>query len=152
MQRAAALDGAAAQVEARAYHAAPVPEPPPALWHNRIKESVGRALGQKQPFEELVFRLAPRGVWLHKANPVRWACIRAHLWRPLDGLLLAAIIANAITLALDSNAPGFKDTQLAQSLQTANYVFIVLFAMEAAIRIIAMGFIIPPASYLRDGA
>ncbi len=55
------------------------------------------------------------------------------------------------TLAMASNRPGFDDTTLGQGLRLANYVFIGLFAAEAAIKIVALGFVLAPGTYLRNG-
>ncbi|KAJ9520848.1 hypothetical protein QJQ45_014049 [Haematococcus lacustris] len=61
------------------------------------------------------------------------------------------IIANCITLALEAPTPAFPATALGRSLALANYVFIGLFTAEAALKILALGFVLAPNTYLRNG-
>lgn len=67
-------------------------------------------------------------------------------------LPVQAIFANCVTLAMASSKPGFEESSLGQSLTIANYVFVALFALEALIKIIALGFMFSPHTYLRNGA
>ena len=47
--------------------------------------------------------------------------------------------------------PGFDESQMGRALWVCKTVFIGMFAFEALIKIIAMGFILSPGSYLRQG-
>ncbi len=63
----------------------------------------------------------------------------------------AVIFANCITLALDSNRPGFIDTSMAQSLVVADFFFLGVFTVEMLMKMIAFGLFMLPGSYFRNG-
>lgn len=84
-------------------------------------------------------------------NPLRKACIQAISWRPFDMFFLMVIIANSVSLCMGTNRPEMEQTTLGKHLKIANYVFIALFTLEAALKIVALGFIWAPNTYLRDG-
>ena len=65
--------------------------------------------------------------------------------------MLTVILANCVTLAMQSNKPGFEDSSLGQSLKQSNYVFIAIFMFEAMCKIIALGFVLAEYTYLRNG-
>ena len=65
--------------------------------------------------------------------------------------MLTVILANCVTLALDSNQPGFGESSMGMALTRANYVFIGVFIFEAACKIIALGFLFAEHTYLRSG-
>eukprot|EP00967_Tisochrysis_lutea_P126957 scaffold215392_cov19-Tisochrysis_lutea.AAC.1 len=50
-----------------------------------------------------------------------------------------------------SNAPGFRETQLGRQLQKIDYVFLAFFTLEAMFKIVAMGLVMAPNTYLRNG-
>ncbi len=103
--------------------------------------------------QDLSFRLAPDSLWvLDKQHPARKACILLVHWRAFEAFILLTVLANCVTLSLDSNRPGFDTTSLGQGLKLSNYCFIAIFAAEALFKIIALGFILEPNTYLRDGA
>ncbi|PNH08113.1 Sodium channel protein type 4 subunit alpha [Tetrabaena socialis] len=52
---------------------------------------------------------------------------------------------------MSSNRLGFVDTPLGGSLEKLEYVWVAIFAMEALLKIVAMGFLLHPGAYLRDG-
>ncbi|GFH11380.1 EF-hand domain-containing protein, partial [Haematococcus lacustris] len=66
-------------------------------------------------------------------------------------VLSVIIIVNCITLALDDPSPAFPSSTLGRNLAVANYVFIALFTVEAVLKIIALGFVLGPNTYLRSG-
>lgn len=103
--------------------------------------------------QDLSFHLAPVSLFLldkHESG-LRRVCIQAINWKPFDWFFLLAILANCVVLALDTPKPGQEDSQLGNSLRLANYVFIALFTLEAVLKIIALGFLLAPYTYLRDG-
>lgn len=65
--------------------------------------------------------------------------------------MLLVIVANCVTLAMQSSRPGFNETTLGQSLVYADYFFIAAFALEMVIKVIALGFVTQEHSYLRSG-
>jgi len=50
-----------------------------------------------------------------------------------------------------SHQPGFDETQLGQALVYADYVFAVCFSFEMVMKVMAMGLVLQPGTYLRDG-
>jgi len=95
--------------------------------------------------------LDPRSLFIFKLqNPVRAVClkIKQSVW--FDGFILLAICINSIFLALDRyDLDPASDT--AQSIFYAEWVFLVIFALELVIKVIALGLVLRPKSYLRDG-
>ena len=51
-----------------------------------------------------------------------------------------------------SHKPGFDQTKLAQVLNNAEYAFLGVFGTEMVLKIIAMGLVMDPGTYLRNGA
>ena len=68
-----------------------------------------------------------------------------------EWVMLAAILANCVTLAMSSNKPGFDESSLGRSLKLSNYVFIAIFMFEAMCKIIALGLLFAEHTYLRSG-
>lgn len=62
------------------------------------------------------------------------------------------ILANCVTLAMYSHQPGFDATQLGQALGYADYVFAACFSLEFLLKVVAMGLVMQPGTYLRNGA
>ena len=83
--------------------------------------------------------------WLRK--PV----VRLVRWRPFDWIMLLVILANCVTLAMQSNQPGFEDSDLGISLMQSEYFFVGSFAVEMILKIIALGFISGEHTYLHSG-
>lgn len=67
------------------------------------------------------------------------------LYRWFDRLILLVILVNSIFLALDSPSDNTKNYQF-----YADYVFLVIYTIEMCLKVIAMGFLLRPHSYLRD--
>lgn len=84
-------------------------------------------------------------------NVVRKPCIRLARWKMLEWIMLCVILANCVTLCMDSNAPGFQETVLYARLSGLNYFFIAAFSIEMTIKIIALGFVLGQHTYLRNG-
>ena len=98
------------------------------------------------------YKLAPTALLvLKKDNFIRKPLIRFVKWKPFDWFMLTVILANCITLAMQSNAPGFADSPMGQALRLSDLVFIALFTWEAACKIIALGFLFAQHTYLRSG-
>ena len=62
-----------------------------------------------------------------------------------DRIILMTIVANSIVLAAED--PTEKKNTL---LETLDYIFLAIFSFEMVLKIIAMGFVMKPHSYLRD--
>ncbi|XP_042203567.1 voltage-dependent calcium channel type A subunit alpha-1-like isoform X5 [Homarus americanus] len=72
-------------------------------------------------------------------------------WPPFEYAVLLTIIANCIVLALEEHLPEGDKTLLAQNLleKTEPY-FLFIFCVEASLKILALGFVLHPRSYLRN--
>ena len=84
-------------------------------------------------------------------NLVRKPLIRLVRWRAFEGFILLIIVANCVTLAMQSNKPGFNESSMGRSLTYMNYAFIGIFMSEALMKIIALGLIFGEHTYLRSG-
>ena len=104
-----------------------------------------------RPYSELCAGLAPRTLgMLPQQSHVRRACIYAVKSRLFERLSLTLILANCVFLAMDSNAPDFSRTHIGFVLGLAEWFFLVAFTIEMVLKILALGFISTPGSYLRD--
>ncbi|KAJ9468915.1 Muscle calcium channel subunit alpha-1 [Diplonema papillatum] len=106
--------------------------------------------------------------WKHVGNTMSWynldesplfivpkrGWVRLHAVRFVDGAvfrctILFAIVMNALSLAFD--IPETKDNESIQNfLYVANFVFLVIFTAEAALKTLAMGFAQHKGAYLRS--
>ena len=69
---------------------------------------------------------------------------------PLLDTVLLTIIANCIVLALEEHLPNGDRTILAQELEATEPYFLGIFTVEAALKILALGFVLHRGSYLRN--
>ena len=88
---------------------------------------------------------------LSVSNPLRSACIRLVEWKPFDLFILANIFATCVVLALMNPDPESDTSDINLKLNKAEIFFMIVFAGEAIIKIIAMGFVLHPGAYLRNG-
>ena len=98
------------------------------------------------------YELAPRALLvLRKDNFLRKPFIRLVRWKFFDWTMLAVILANCVTLGMDSNRPGFAESTMGIALARSNVVFLGIFIFEASCKIIALGFVFAEYTYLRSG-
>ncbi|CAL4058844.1 unnamed protein product, partial [Meganyctiphanes norvegica] len=71
-------------------------------------------------------------------------------WPPFEYAVLLTIIANCVVLALEEHLPFSDKTTLAQELEKTEPYFLVIFCIEASLKILALGFVFHPKSYLRN--
>eukprot|EP00198_Chlamydomonas_reinhardtii_P012138 XP_001701475.1 voltage-gated Ca2+ channel, alpha subunit [Chlamydomonas reinhardtii] len=90
-------------------------------------------------------------LFLRKSNFVRKWCVYTTHTRVFEWTILAAIIANCVTLAVSSNRQDFDETPLGRTLVNLEYLWVAIFTTEALLKIVAMGFVLAPGTYLRDG-
>ncbi|KAJ9592911.1 hypothetical protein L9F63_015416, partial [Diploptera punctata] len=64
--------------------------------------------------------------------------------------VLLTIIANCVVLALEEHLPCKDKTILAQKLEKTEVYFLGIFCVEASLKILALGFVLHPRSYLRN--
>eukprot|EP00760_Papus_ankaliazontas_P035196 PhM_4_TR7667/c0_g1_i1/m.28456 len=82
-------------------------------------------------------------------SPFRLWCIRVAISRTFARIVLIVIILNTVTLALDT--PENEDNATIQAVvNVTDDIFFSLFALEAAIKIVAAGFVAHQRSYLRS--
>lgn len=83
--------------------------------------------------------------------PIRSGLIWLIRSKYFDRTILVAIILNCIALMLDSKRPNFEETGLGKGLMPFEYLFLGIFTAEMIIKIVAMGFMLSPHTYMRDG-
>ena len=71
-------------------------------------------------------------------------------WPPFEYAVLLTIIANCVVLALEEHLPHGDKTVLSQKLELTESYFLGIFTVEAALKIIALGLVMHPESYLRN--
>ena len=98
------------------------------------------------------YELAPTSLFvLRKDNLVRKPLIRLVRLTVFEWVMLTVILANCVTLTMQSNKPGFDESALGRALALSDVVFISMFIFEAACKIIALGFVLDEHTYLRSG-
>ena len=83
-------------------------------------------------------------------NQFRWVCICiVHNWA-FEGFIIFIIMCNSFLLAYED--PTVEYTGEAKQIMTfAENVFMAVYTIEMIMKIIALGFVMQPHSYLRDG-
>eukprot|EP00755_Sulcionema_specki_P036080 Sspe_Gene.22096::Locus_8356_Transcript_1_1_Confidence_1.000_Length_6454::g.22096::m.22096/K04854/CACNA1G; voltage-dependent calcium channel T type alpha-1G len=85
---------------------------------------------------------------LPASNPFRRAMIRLMDHPKFDPVILTVIMLNCITLAMAD--PSLADVETIQNiLNVAEYFFLIIFTLEASVKIIALGLVLHRGSYLR---
>ncbi|XP_031294729.1 voltage-dependent L-type calcium channel subunit alpha-1S isoform X2 [Camelus dromedarius] len=105
----------------------------------------------KKPVPEVLPR-PPRALFcLTLENPVRKACISVVEWKPFETIILLTIFANCVALAVYLPMPEDDNNTLNLGLEKLEYFFLIVFSIEAAMKIIAYGFLFHQDAYLRSG-
>uniref|UniRef100_A0A8C9W7H5 Voltage-dependent L-type calcium channel subunit alpha n=1 Tax=Scleropages formosus TaxID=113540 RepID=A0A8C9W7H5_SCLFO len=95
-------------------------------------------------------------------NPIRRACISIVEWKPFEIIILLTIFANCVALAVyipfpedDSNATNSNLSTLITPVplfqERVEYLFLIIFTVEAFLKVIAYGLLFHPNAYLRNG-
>ncbi|TGZ67466.1 hypothetical protein CRM22_004775 [Opisthorchis felineus] len=84
-------------------------------------------------------------------NPLRKLCIGIVEWKPFEYLILLTIMANCCALGAVSPYPDQDSNALNHILEKIENVFIVIFTVECALKIVAFGFVMHSGAYLRNG-
>ncbi|XP_026677370.1 voltage-dependent calcium channel type A subunit alpha-1 [Diaphorina citri] len=87
---------------------------------------------------------------LSETNTVRQYTRFIIEWPPFEYAVLLTIIANCVVLALEEHLPKGDKTALAKKLETTETYFLAIFCVEASLKILALGFVLHPGSYLRN--
>ncbi|KAM7445212.1 hypothetical protein ABFA07_006340 [Porites harrisoni] len=87
---------------------------------------------------------------LSETNPIRRLSKLIVEWKVFEYFILLAIAANCIVLALNTPLPEEDRTELSMKLEKAELYFVLIFCIEALLKIMAYGFLLHPGSYLRN--
>ena len=82
-------------------------------------------------------------------NPIREMCRQLSSHKLFDSFILGCILISSFCLALD-NPLNDPDGGLANALIAIDLVFSIIFMVELVTKVISLGFILHPGSYLRD--
>ena len=85
---------------------------------------------------------------IRRSNPFRMLMKKIVSSWSFEAGIICAIVVSSVTLTLES--PLYKDPTLAQVLQVCDIFFLIIFSIEAVMKVIAFGFILPYDSYLSD--
>uniref|UniRef100_A0A8C7RDR8 Voltage-dependent L-type calcium channel subunit alpha n=1 Tax=Oncorhynchus mykiss TaxID=8022 RepID=A0A8C7RDR8_ONCMY len=83
-------------------------------------------------------------------NPFRKACINIVEWKPFEIIILLTIFANCVALAVFLPMPEDDNNATNTSLESLEYIFLVIFTLECFLKIIAYGFVFHEGAYLRN--
>ncbi|XP_062996842.1 voltage-dependent L-type calcium channel subunit alpha-1S [Elgaria multicarinata webbii] len=110
---------------------------------------------QKEKAKKAALELPPRPprslLCLTLQNPVRKACIAIVEWKPFETVILLTIFANCVALAIYLPMPEDDTNKVNSRLEKLEYFFLLVFAIEAMLKIIAYGFLFHADAYLRNG-
>ncbi|VDD79125.1 unnamed protein product [Mesocestoides corti] len=84
-------------------------------------------------------------------NPLRKMCIGIVEWKPFEYLILITILGNCFALGSHTPYPDGDSNGTNSILEKVENVFIVIFTIECFLKIIALGFVMHPGAYLRNG-
>ncbi|KAK1152751.1 voltage-dependent L-type calcium channel subunit alpha-1S-like [Acipenser oxyrinchus oxyrinchus] len=87
---------------------------------------------------------------LNLRNPFRKACISIVEWKPFEIIILLTIFANCVALAVFLPMPEDDTNNGNVSLEKVEYIFLIVFTIEAFLKIVAYGFLFHPDAYLRN--
>ncbi|XP_072915388.1 voltage-dependent L-type calcium channel subunit alpha-1C isoform X5 [Hemitrygon akajei] len=94
----------------------------------------------------------PRALFcLTLKNPVRRACINIVEWKPFEIIILLTIFANCVALAVYIPFPEDDSNATNSNLEQVEYLFLIIFTVEAFLKVIAYGLLFHPNAYLRNG-
>ena len=103
--------------------------------------------------DEPCWFFADRSLFLFsKTNPIRKVCMLITKWPPFETIILITILASCVVMALEEHLPGNDLSERTKQLEKTEPYFLVIFCIESALNIIAMGFIFHKGAYLRDPA
>ncbi|XP_035871899.1 voltage-dependent L-type calcium channel subunit alpha-1S isoform X2 [Phyllostomus discolor] len=105
----------------------------------------------KKPAPEVLPRPPRALLCLTLENPLRKACISIVEWKPFETIILLTIFANCVALAVYLPMPEDDNNRLNVGLEKLEYFFLIVFSVEAAMKIVAYGFLFHQDAYLRSG-
>ena len=106
---------------------------------------MGRKVGQKKG------QLGPSSLFLlSETNIIRRLTKFIIEWPPFEWTVLVTIIASCVVMALEEHLPNGDKTNLAIKLEVTESYFLGIFCVEMCLKIVALGFVLHPKSYLRN--
>ena len=87
---------------------------------------------------------------LSDTNIIRRLTLFIIEWPPFEWTVLATIIASCVVMALEEHLPNGDKTELAVKLEQTESYFLGIFCAEMCLKIVALGFVLHPGSYLRN--
>ena len=106
---------------------------------------MGRKVGQKAG------QLGPSSLFLlSETNLIRRLTKFIIEWPPFEWTVLVTIIASCVVMALEEHLPNGDKTNLAIKLEVTESYFLGIFCVEMCLKIVALGFVLHPKSYLRN--
>ncbi|XP_056603541.1 voltage-dependent L-type calcium channel subunit alpha-1C isoform X5 [Triplophysa dalaica] len=84
-------------------------------------------------------------------NPIRRACINIVEWKPFEIIILMTIFANCVALAVYIPFPEDDSNATNSNLERVEYLFLIIFTVEAFLKVFAYGLLCHPNAYLRNG-
>ena len=86
-----------------------------------------------------------------KENPVRKAAVWFVTWKYFEMFIILSIVLNSFTLAFYDYSDREALTMRNKALAQIGIFFSSVFTVECLLKVIAMGFVVHPKAYLRDG-
>ncbi|XP_054625815.1 dihydropyridine-sensitive L-type skeletal muscle calcium channel subunit alpha-1-like isoform X2 [Dunckerocampus dactyliophorus] len=83
-------------------------------------------------------------------NPFRKACINIVEWKTFEIIILLTIFANCVALAVFLPMPEEDSNNTNLSLESLEYIFLIIFTLECFLKIVAYGFVFHEGAYLRN--
>ncbi|XP_060087546.1 LOW QUALITY PROTEIN: voltage-dependent L-type calcium channel subunit alpha-1S [Heteronotia binoei] len=120
-----------------------------------VQDDIQKKKQQKEKVKKAALETPPRPLrslfCLTLQNPVRKACIALVEWKPFETIILLTIFANCVALAIYLPMPEDDSNKVNSRLEKLEYFFLIVFAIEAVLKIIAYGFLFHADAYLRNG-
>ena len=90
-------------------------------------------------------------MWLFSnTNKFRQGIVFIITHKRFDQVIVLLIMVNSLLLGVKDYTVPTEESEVNQSLEQAEPIFVVAFTVECVLKIIGMGFILDPGSYLRD--
>ncbi|XP_042585727.1 dihydropyridine-sensitive L-type skeletal muscle calcium channel subunit alpha-1 isoform X1 [Cyprinus carpio] len=83
-------------------------------------------------------------------NPFRKTCINIVEWKPFEIIILLTIFANCVALAVFLPMPEEDTNNTNLTLESLEYIFLVIFTLECFLKIVAYGLLFHEGAYLRN--
>uniref|UniRef100_A0A672YU41 Voltage-dependent L-type calcium channel subunit alpha n=1 Tax=Sphaeramia orbicularis TaxID=375764 RepID=A0A672YU41_9TELE len=83
-------------------------------------------------------------------NPFRKACINIVEWKTFEIIILLTIFANCVALAVFLPMPEEDSNNTNSSLESLEYIFLIIFTLECFLKIVAYGLVFHEGAYLRN--